>query len=172
MDGFIEVDAFFSPKKNKYKTRDSKKNTFKQNKKPIMLFRIYPNHTYSNVNRPRRNLKIPQRYWGFFVKCVEFPHGVVVDRNGTVQPLLKCSRTFPAYPLEQEYESSEDEGDEQFDDASASESDASQGSEDTETDDDGEEKAVLEETKKRKHSEVAVDSEQSKEPKLAQDISS
>ncbi len=90
-----------------------------------MLFRIYPNHTYSSIARPRRNLTIPKRYWGFFVKCMEFPLGVVVDRNGIVQPLLKCSKTFPAYPLEQEYDSSENEGDDEFDVSSCGEGDSS-----------------------------------------------
>ncbi len=78
-----------------------------------MLFRIYP-HTFSTSNRPRRTLPIPKKYWGFFVPVFEFPQGVVIDEHGIIQPLLKVSKKYPAYPIgEDDGEDDEDE-DEEF----------------------------------------------------------
>ncbi len=78
-----------------------------------MLFRIYP-HTYSTSNRPKRTLPIPKKYWGFFVPVFEFPQGVVIDEHGIIQPLLKVSKKYPAYPIgEDDGEDDEDE-DEEF----------------------------------------------------------
>ncbi len=129
---------------------------------PIPLPRIY-SHTYStNTTRPKRNLPIPKKYWGFFKKVFEFPKGVVIDENGVVQPLLKQSKKYPSFPFDGNLEDEEEEedSDEEFSPKESSESEQSSSSssddqpeEDSETEDvsSEEEEEGSKKKKKRKH---------------------
>lgn len=46
--------------------------------------------TYSTCKRPRRqNNGIPTRFHNTFLRCVEYPNGVYIDRKGVVRPDVK-----------------------------------------------------------------------------------
>ena len=46
------------------------------------------NRTYSTCKRPRRNTqsKIPERFWDSFIRCVEYPDGIYINKYGEAEP--------------------------------------------------------------------------------------
>lgn len=52
---------------------------------------ILNNNVYSSFDRPRREKKIPRKYWGCLYRCVEFPEGVYIDEFGKPRPDIDIS---------------------------------------------------------------------------------
>lgn len=50
------------------------------------------NHTYSQLDRPRRtNRKLPKKFWGCVYRCTEYPDGIYIDENGLPRPEVNIS---------------------------------------------------------------------------------
>jgi hypothetical protein len=112
------------------------------------LPRLYPRPSYSTFDRPRRNQEaikqgkplVRKEHWGKIYFCVEYPHGIYIDKKGVPQPTsdltgrIRVDDTDTSHTEEQDKDYTPEGG-------SSSEEDSSSESETTESE---------EEDKKRK----------------------
>jgi len=73
-----------------------KKRNVKRKNKMVLddLPRLF-DHTYSTFERPRRKRKLPTTYRGSVRRCIEFPNGVFVTKNGCVKPVTVYTNCIP-----------------------------------------------------------------------------